>query len=315
MLRSALRLRTFVGVPLVSFLCVGCGASTIDASYPGTPMLHMAGKIDAWDDPPTSYPIRASLFWSSTGKFDLNAVGSMHEDNSVRIEMDFPAAFTMSVYKAPEKPWEVSGKNYAVGAILVYEDRVGQGRFIPGKTPIRGGAPRTVVFYSKSHLAPQQSPFDMPIGPGMVQLDLPLPCGNVEVGGTSSARLPGCPAGKIGSPCNEQKDCAQREECVKMFAGLEFREGYCSRVGVLDCLPEGSVAVGLSWHESDVKPDASTSIVLRACQQDADCRSKEGYRCDRFVRGCLPVEPVILEMTSEIGIEAFCWEDVEAPLP
>lgn len=287
----------------------GCGTPTIDDRYPGKPTLTVKGDIVGFQEGGSQYPLKASLFWSPTGRFDAKNLKHMHEDASVQVHMKFPSSFTLNVYKPPRKEWMVPGKGYAVGAVVVYEDTLGKGRYVAGRTPIRGGVFSTAVFYAPSVIPQEKSPFNTTIGPGMMSLDLPLPCGNVsfpdEPKGAPSSRK--CPTTNIGDPCTKNSDCAGPGICLSSLDGVRLPNGYCSLKGNRSCPPSGAVAMGVFPQNSSATKIVST-YYLRACSRDSHCGRGDGYRCDPFTRACLPTEPVILEFEPKLSFQPFCYE-------
>lgn len=302
-----------VGVCWVALLAspIGCGEPIVDRQYPGKPLLHVTGVVVDIDMEPTpQYPLRASLFWSPTGSFNEQSIATMFQDNTVRVDLDLPATFTLTVFNPPKQEWAVPGRGYAVGTLILYEDRVGQGRFIPGQTPIKGGSPYSAIFYSPTQIDHVTSPFQTTIGPGMVRLSLPLPCGEVYFPSETQLPTPECNVGKIGDPCQSAQDCAVHEYCLHYLEGQPLPNGYCSRVATPACRPAQTVVMG-GLQTQDDGSQTTTDFLARSCVSDTQCRKSEGYVCDPFARACLPEEPMLLLVQQDFEFEALCEESAE----
>lgn len=289
----------------------GCGASIIDDRYAGPPLHQATGTIVGLDTLSSKNPLRASLFWSPDGHLDIHRISTMFEDNSVKIQMEFPSSFRISVFKPPKKEWMVPGAGYAVGAMVVYEDTVGQGRFIPGRTPIRGGAPQTAIFYSPQPIHENSSPFRTPIGPGMMHLELPLPCGLVTFPKQAQKPNPTCNADMVGSACSKDSDCAPGGICLHSLDEFVFKNGYCSKPATPSCHPPGTVALE-SIEEFNEKDRTTRTYLLKSCIRDTSCRKKEGYTCDAFIRGCIPASPIMLEIREGFQFSNLCFKEQDA---
>lgn len=289
-----------------------CGSPTIDARYAGKPLLEMQGNIVGFVEGNYRYPVRASLFWSPNGHLNNASLHQMREDNSVNIYMELPSSFNMSIHRPPRSEWMVSGKGYAVGTVILYEDRLGQRRFVPGKTPILGSTPSRVIFYSPREIPAQASPFKTSIGPGMMDLVLPLPCGVVKSPDVPQGEAAGCPLGKIGAACNRDEDCGAGE-CLKSLGSLPLRNGYCVRRSMTSCQPVGALGFGVAFKDKKGKEDFR-SYWVKSCSRELDCRYDEGYRCDPFAHACLPNPRVVLELTEGLDLEPYCDRESDKAL-
>lgn len=290
---------------------VACGNPTIDDRYAGKPLHQATGTIIGLDSAISRSPLRASLFWSPNGRLDIGELARMHEDNSVKIQMEFPSTATISIFKPPKAEWMVQETGYAVGAIVIYEDTVGRGRFIPGRTPIRGGASQSAIFYSPEALHENASPFGAPIGPGMMHLDLPLPCGMVSFPEQTQNEGPTCDVSRVGAPCTQAADCGLGGFCLKSLDEFVFKNGYCSKAASRSCSPVGTVALE-SADVFDEQRNERVAFLLKACDRDASCRKAEGYACDAFIRGCIPASPIELEVTDAFEFSDLCLKDDES---
>lgn len=284
-----------------------CGDPIVDSRYPGAPLLSVQGEIEGYQENGANYPLRASLFWSPSGTFDASSMRSMHEDNSVKVNMEFPSSFTLSVYRPPRPEWMVPGKGYAVGAVLVYEDTLGQGNYVPGRTPLRGGVLTTAIFYAPKEIAQAQSPFNTTIGPGMMDLSLPLPCGSITFPEPSQKSSPSCDPVALGAPCKKNAECGSGGTCLSTLFDIRLNNGYCAQKVVPGCQPANAVAVAVEALEEKLdETDSNQAYYLRACNRDNDCGRTDGYRCDPFTRACLPTVPVVLEFGTGLTLRPFC---------
>lgn len=292
------------------FGAIGCGDPIIDDRYAGKPLHRATGTIIGFEQERFKHPLRASLFWSPDGKLDISQVPHMFEDNSVKIQMEFPSTAQISIFKPPKAEWMVPGAGYAVGAMVIYEDTVGQGRFILGRTPIRGGSANSAIFYAPKALHEHASPFRTPIGPGMMHLELPLPCGLVTFPKQEQQPSPECNADFVGSACTHHAQCGPGGICLKSLEEFVFNNGYCSKPASPRCHPPGTVALD-SLDEFNSEKATRTTFLLKSCDRDTSCRKQEGYACGTFIRGCIPAIPISLEISEQFQFSQLCFKDEE----
>lgn len=288
---------------------LGCGQSTVDDRFAGKPLLTIEGRMQDGldsDTTRTKKPLKASLFWSRTGRFDLAEArnGAMVPDYSVVVAEEFPLTFRFHIFKAPKKELLINGK-YAIGMILLYEDRMGQGRFVPGKTPIRGGAPFNAVFYAPERIESWESPIGLAIDAGMNEMQIPIRCNpQDEAAKKENEKTIYCERPLIGSKCESSKDCGPDGVCLKKVKGRTFPNGYCA----VKKKRGGCVPVWTTEKVYKRNKKKWETFYMGTCDGDHYCRADEGYRCDTQEHFCLVPEPVVLDVTKDFFAAPLCFD-------
>lgn len=259
-------------------LLVGCSGGLVDASYRGEPLFSVRGQVlQVQDIALTEHPVRVALFWSPTGQTDLDPT-QLSEQPAVAVGISFPAAFTLNVFEPPAEA-QMRPDGTAIGVVLVYQDRNGDGQLNAGE--LIGGASDRAIVYTREGVPAAASPTRDALQPGFQLVRVPSSCGEA-----TSCVLP------LGAGCASDADC-QGGRC---FDDDLFPGGYCALpASEAVCIPPGAAA--LYWAAlEDV-------VFAKPCATDADCRVAEGYACNADLGACfpgaLPPEDAICELDED----------------
>ena len=292
---------------------ISCGDPLTSAGYLGEPLFSFEGIIvSILNDLPEQHSVRVALGWSLGGT-EPTHVNELVEQDSVSVQVRFPAAFEVNIfYPPPSEFLEQESNAYGLAYLVVYEDRDGDEHF--DAEEILGGAPSQVLVYAARDLPAAQSPTKRPLPPGFHLIPVPAPCEPVQ-----DFRTPVTCEVPVGSPCTSNADC-QGGTCLDEIAGTEFPGGYCSlREDRLECTPPNAVA----WPLYDELGDPDEFMRrgqernseywwwFKQCVTTADCRESEGYVCNLGWGACTPKVPAWLVIGDPFELPQVCYEYFE----
>ncbi|MBI2566148.1 MAG: hypothetical protein HYV63_03820 [Candidatus Schekmanbacteria bacterium] len=298
-----------VAAAAVLALALGsCGDALVEHGYRGEPLFTFVGQIRSFGEIQVGdWPIRASLFWSRTGRSD-EAMDALIEQRSVTVGVTFPSAFTVNVFEPPPPELGADALSpYAVGLVLAYQDVDGNDAYTPGQDPeeLLGGATESAVLWVPQELAADESPTGRDLAAGFSIVHLPLPCGAFEPASGDAEDDCGV---ALGSACQSDADCGDAGVCLSAPDWSTFRNGYCvlpETVG--GCAPLHGSLIGLFGLDS-FGFEIGSWYWFRVCTDDAECRLSESYGCDYVLSACWPRDPVWLDITRDFSVWPLCVE-------
>lgn len=149
MTRSGSRTIPFVAALTLLATATSCGTTRglVDASYPGQPVVIIAGELraPASGDAPTRLAVawlaraeqRASFLGAIARGHGLCAIaGLLFSHQTLEFEPQFPSRFVLTLSAAPPEHTQhalADGVRAAIGLLLSFEDRDGDGVFDPSE--------------------------------------------------------------------------------------------------------------------------------------------------------------------------------------
>ncbi len=279
------------------FISTGCGDALVPDTYRGPPLLSFQGVVfdGATLNGVAPQNLRGSIFWSKTAQTSTRPE-ALVEQRAIEVSAEFPATFTVNLFEGPNAPQlAVDEGPFELGQLLFYEDRNDNNTFDQGE--LLGGAPLNAVLFLPRDLDEATSPTDAALGAGAHLVELPLTCG-VQLP-TSTATRSRCGA-NLGEACTKDQDCGARGRCLTDMQG-----GYCALPLSSGCTPQDGANFPVSFSETE-EPELDSFVWLKGCTQDSDCRTQEGYGCERRLDGCIPRNPILIELGTNYAPVPLC---------
>lgn len=273
----------------------GCSGELLGADYRGTPLFSFEGSVaDYRLDTTPIEALRASIFWSKTGKTSTIASALVEQPN-VTLSITFPATMRFRVFEPPASaPMAGADWPFAIGMILIYEDVNGNDRYDHGE--LRGGAFDQIVTYAEAGLSLAQSPVGRAIPTGYALTPVSLPC----------ARGMRLPPGRnncgvtLGANCHRDEDCGPNGICLMGVPTGPVPAGYCSMlVRSQGCAPTDG--------QSD--DGRHPSFWLKRCYTDSDCAAP--LICSSLDRFCGPRDPLFVDVAEDFDLLPLCPPDFQ----
>lgn len=109
---------------------------------------------------------------------------------------------------------------------------------------------------------------------------------------------------RLGEPCTANDQCGADGTCLTTFGTDTFPNGYCAGLDHDDCITNGGVLI----PREDRATNETVIRYLKTCDEDADCRTGEGYVCGTTSGICEPVQPVYIQLETDFEIVPRCFE-------
>ena len=130
-----------------SFL-LGCDAGLVGLDYQGEPLVRIVGEVLH------DTPIGIEVDEPAIGLFWRRADGAISAEQSVAVDTNFPARFSLEVYLPPVagvlQPLEAyDGAEGALGILLLYQDNGANGVWDAGADPLLGASTGFVGWFNE----------------------------------------------------------------------------------------------------------------------------------------------------------------------
>lgn len=307
-----------------ALLWCGCGDAQLSAEYRGTPLWSIDGRVDSGGVTPAA-TWRMALFFSPAG------IGSYDYQNWIELRasglrLQPSLNYQLNVFETPSAEMmarDARGQSlgYAVGRVLVYDDRNGDGARGLDE-PYIGMQPTHAFYYLPDTLTAMQTQTVGPVAVGFSRALLPLPCGMQPPAATDAATC-GVP---LGAQCGNDSEC-KGGTCLR-----ETNHPWPAGTCVLPDPPPTGCRPMQAAYMGRLRFSPTTSAIgrgfyLRACSSDADCfrpqdRDTAPYTCDPATRGCVPRPSTLVvaggpstNSATRFDLEPFCFGGAGQPPP